>query len=33
MSATFDFNNRETLTGTLTKYDWRNPHIELFAAS
>ena len=30
MSATFDFNNRVTLTGTLTKFDWRNPHIELF---
>lgn len=29
MSAIFDFNNRVTLTGTLTKFDWRNPHIEL----
>ena|ERR1700674_4032810 len=29
MSATYDFNNRVTLTGTLTKFDWRNPHIEL----
>ena len=29
MSANFDFNNRVTLTGTLTKFDWRNPHIEL----
>ena len=29
MSAIFDFNARVTLTGTLTKYDWRNPHIEL----
>jgi hypothetical protein len=29
MSAVFDFNNRVTLDGTLTKYDWRNPHILL----
>ena len=29
MSAIFDFNDRVTLTGTLDKYDWRNPHIEL----
>ena len=29
MSAYFDFNNRVTLTGTLGKVDWRNPHIEL----
>lgn len=29
MSALFDFNNRVTLTGTLTKFDWRNPHIQL----
>ena len=29
MSALFDFNNRVTLSGTLSKYDWRNPHIEL----
>ena len=29
MSAIFDFNDRVTLTGTLTKLDWRNPHIEL----
>lgn len=28
MSAIFDFNDRITLAGTLTKYDWRNPHIE-----
>ena len=27
MSALFDFNDRVTLTGTLTKFDWRNPHI------
>ena len=26
MTATFDFNDRVTLTGTLTKVDWRNPH-------
>jgi len=30
MSANFDFNNRVTLTGTLSKFDWRNPHIEIF---
>jgi hypothetical protein len=30
MSAIFDFNNRVTMTGTLAKVDWRNPHIELF---
>ena len=29
MSALFDFNDRVTLTGTLTKFDWRNPHIAL----
>jgi hypothetical protein len=29
MSAIFDFNNRVAITGTLTKVDWRNPHIEL----
>src|SRR3989442_2027193 len=29
MSALFDFNDRVTLTGTLSKFDWRNPHIEL----
>jgi hypothetical protein len=29
MSAMFDFNNRVTITGTLTKFDWRNPHIQL----
>ena len=27
MSALFDFNDRVTLTGALTKMDWRNPHI------
>jgi Family of unknown function (DUF6152) len=31
MSAVFDFNDRVTLSGTLTKLDWRNPHIELVA--
>ena len=29
MSAVFDFNQRFTRTGTLTKSDWRNPHILL----
>ncbi len=29
MSAVFDFNQRFTRTGILTKVDWRNPHIEL----
>jgi hypothetical protein len=29
MSATFDFNQRVTQTGTLSKVDWRNPHIYL----
>jgi hypothetical protein len=29
MSAYFDFNNRVTLSGTLAKIDWRNPHIEV----
>ena len=28
MSALFDFNDRVTLTGTLTRIDWRNPHID-----
>jgi hypothetical protein len=26
MTAMFDFNDRVSLTGTLTKVDWRNPH-------
>lgn len=30
MSAIFDFSQRVTSTGTLTKVDWRNPHIYLF---
>lgn len=29
MTAIFDFNDRITVTGTLTKVDWRNPHIYL----
>ena len=29
MSAIFDFNDRVSLSGTLTKLDWRNPHIEI----
>ena len=29
MSAIYDFNDRITMTGTLTRIDWRNPHIEL----
>ena len=27
MTATFDFNDRVSLNGTLTKVDWRNPHV------
>jgi hypothetical protein len=30
MSASFDMNHLATLNGTLSKIDWRNPHIELF---
>ena len=26
MTAIFDFNDRVTVTGTLTAVDWRNPH-------
>jgi hypothetical protein len=33
MSAIYDFNDRITMTGTLTKIDWRNPHIELIVAT
>jgi hypothetical protein len=33
MSALFDFNDRVTLSGTLSKVDWRNPHIELIVDS
>jgi len=29
MTAIFDFNDRVMFSGTLTKVDWRNPHIEL----
>ena len=29
MSAEFDFNDRVTFSGTLSKIDWRNPHIYL----
>jgi hypothetical protein len=29
-NAVFDVNNKVALTGTLTKVDWRNPHIALF---
>ena len=29
MTAVFDFNDRVTLSGTLTKVDWRNPHTYL----
>jgi hypothetical protein len=28
MSAIFDFNDRVTVSGTMTNIDWRNPHIE-----
>jgi hypothetical protein len=33
MSAIYDFNDKVTMTGTLTKIDWRNPHIELIVDS
>ena len=33
MSAIYDFNDRVTLSGTLSKIDWRNPHIELVVDS
>lgn len=29
MSAEYDFNNRVMMSGTLTKLDWRNPHVQL----
>ena len=29
MSAIYDFNDRVMMSGTLSKIDWRNPHIEL----
>jgi uncharacterized protein DUF6152 len=28
--AVFDVNNKVVLTGTLTKVDWRNPHVAVF---
>jgi len=30
MSAIFDFNDRVTLTGTVTKLEWVNPHIYMY---
>ena len=33
MSAIYDFNDRITMTGTLVRIDWRNPHIELVVDS
>jgi|SRR5262245_61391373 len=33
MSAIYDFNDRIMMTGTLTKIDWRNPHIELIVST
>ncbi len=33
MTAIFDFDQRFTRTGTLTKTDWRNPHIGLKVAA
>ena len=33
MSAIYDFNDKITMTGTLSKIDWRNPHIELIVAT
>ena len=30
MTALFDFNDRVTFTGTLSKLDWGNPHIYLY---
>jgi len=30
MSAIFDFNDRVTLTGTMTKLEWVNPHIYMY---
>src|SRR5436190_23620016 len=29
MSAIYDFNDKVTISGTLSKIDWRNPHIDL----
>ena len=33
MSALYDFNDKITISGTLSKIDWRNPHIELIVAT
>ena len=33
MTALFNLNDRVTLTGTFTKVDWRNPHIQFFVES
>jgi len=33
MSAIYDFNDKVTMTGTLSKIDWRNPHIELIVST
>jgi|SRR6185503_328948 len=30
MTALFDFNDRITLTGTMSKLEWLNPHIYVF---
>jgi hypothetical protein len=30
MSAIFDFNDRVTVTGTMTKLEWVNPHIYMY---
>jgi hypothetical protein len=32
-SSVFDASKRVTLTGTVTRVDWRNPHIALFFAA
>ena len=29
-STVFDLSKKTTVTGTLTKIDWRNPHIQIF---
>ena len=33
MSAAFDFNDRVTVSGPLTKLSWTNPHIVVFVDS
>src|SRR5215469_15453710 len=33
MTALYDLNDRVTFTGTFTKMDWRNPHIQFFVES